>query len=116
VQEDAHRSDCAFGFTSYKDWIGKYAMKKLCIKGQWRNKLILIVISRFSLVNAAMNALRVCKLRKNCLTGIDQCAMVLSKSINGRIYGCKLRNEKKFIPSALRIFTAHIYIGSIIVN
>ncbi len=38
------------------------------------------------------------------------------KSINGRIYGCKLRNEKKFIPSALRIFTTHIYIGSIIIN
>ncbi len=31
----------------------------------------------FSLVKAAMNAQRVCKLRKNCLTGIDQCAMVL---------------------------------------
>jgi len=31
----------------------------------------------FLLVKAAMNAPRVCKLRKNCLTVIDQCAMVL---------------------------------------
>ena len=38
-----------------------------------------IVINRFSLVKAAMNTLRVCKLRKNCLTVIDQCAMVLKK-------------------------------------
>jgi hypothetical protein len=36
-----------------------------------------IGINRFSLVKAAMNALRVCKLRKNCLTIIDQHAMVL---------------------------------------
>ncbi len=37
----------------------------------------LIVINRFSLVKAAMNASGVCKLRKNCLTVIEQCAMVL---------------------------------------
>jgi hypothetical protein len=29
-----------------------------------------------------MKAPRVCKLRKNCLTGVDQCAMVLSKRLN----------------------------------
>jgi hypothetical protein len=34
-------------------------------------------INRFSLVKAAMNAPPVCKLRKNCLTVIDQCAKVL---------------------------------------
>ncbi len=39
--------------------------------------LFLIVINRFSLVKVAMNAPRVCKLRKNCLTVIDQYAMVL---------------------------------------
>jgi hypothetical protein len=56
-------------------------MKKFSINGQWQKKLILVVIYRFSLVKVAMNALRVCKLRKNCLTGIDQraSAMVLSK-------------------------------------
>jgi hypothetical protein len=36
----------------------------------------LIVINRFSLVKAAMNAPRLRNLRKNCLTVIDQCAMV----------------------------------------
>jgi hypothetical protein len=77
VQEDAHRSDCAFGFTSYKDW--QIRNEKTLYQWPKRNKLILIVISRFSLVNATMNAPCVCKLRKNCFTGIDQCAMVLSK-------------------------------------
>ncbi len=57
--------------------IGKYGMKKLYINGQWRNKLFLIVIYRFSLVKAAMSAPRVWKLRS--LTGIGQYAMVLSK-------------------------------------
>jgi hypothetical protein len=57
--------------------IKKYATKKFIINGQWRNKLFLIVINRFPLVKAAMNAPRVCKSRKNCLTIIDQCAMGL---------------------------------------
>ncbi len=52
-------------------------MKKFIINGQQRNKLFMIVINRFSLVKDAMNAPRVCKLRKNCLTVIDQCALVL---------------------------------------
>jgi hypothetical protein len=34
------------------------AMKKFGINGQWRNKLFLIVIHRFSLVKVAMNASR----------------------------------------------------------
>ncbi len=38
-------------------------MKKFIINGQMRNKLYLIVIYRFSLVKAAMNAVGVCKLR-----------------------------------------------------
>ncbi len=57
--------------------IEKYAKKKFIINVQWWNKLFLLVINRFSLVKAAMNAQRICKLRKNCLTVIDQCAMVL---------------------------------------
>jgi hypothetical protein len=36
-----------------------------------------MVINRFSLVKAAMNAPCVCKLRKNCFTVIDQCATML---------------------------------------
>jgi hypothetical protein len=36
--------------------IDKYAMKKIDINGQWRNKLILIVIHHFSLVKATIVA------------------------------------------------------------
>ncbi len=38
-------------------------MKKFGVNGQMRNKLFLIVIYCFSIVKAAMNAARVCKLR-----------------------------------------------------
>jgi len=38
-------------------------MKKFGSNGQLRNKLYLIVIYHFSLVKAAMIALRICKLR-----------------------------------------------------
>ena len=51
--------------------------EKFGINSKLRNNLFLIVIYCFSLVKAAMNAPRVCKLRQNCLTVIDQCAMVL---------------------------------------
>ncbi len=43
--------------------IYKCAMKKIITNGQMRNKPLLIVIYRSSLVKAAMNAARVCKLR-----------------------------------------------------
>ncbi len=38
-------------------------MKKISIDGQMRNNPFLIVIYRSSLVKAAMNAVRICKLR-----------------------------------------------------
>jgi hypothetical protein len=50
--------------------IYKRAMKKIFFNGQMRNKLFLIVIYPSSLVKAALNAARVCKLRngvKKCL-------------------------------------------------
>jgi hypothetical protein len=62
---DAHRSDCAFSFTSYKD--RKCTMKKFGINCQLRNKLFFIVIFHFSLVNAALNAPHLCKLWKAVL-------------------------------------------------
>jgi hypothetical protein len=43
--------------------IYKCAMEKFSINGQLRNKLFLIVIHRFPLVKAAMNALRNRKMR-----------------------------------------------------
>jgi hypothetical protein len=45
-----------------------------------RNKKILIVIFHFSLVKATMNAPHLCKLRKDCLTGIGNGARVLTKT------------------------------------
>jgi hypothetical protein len=42
--------------------IYKCAMKKFVINGQFRNEIFYIVISRFSLERAAMNALRICKM------------------------------------------------------
>jgi hypothetical protein len=86
----------------------------------------LIVIHRFSLVKAAMNAPHLCKLCKDCLTGTGHGATVLTKmppflhfpiakggtktisplsiaeglsfrSLDRRIYDCKLRNEKKIL-------------------
>jgi hypothetical protein len=39
------------------------SMKKFGVNGQMREKHFLIVIYRFSLVKAAMNAARICKLR-----------------------------------------------------
>jgi hypothetical protein len=46
------------------------------------DKLFLIIIYHFSLVKAAAKASRICKVRKNCLIGFDQCAVVLSKRLN----------------------------------
>jgi hypothetical protein len=43
--------------------LDKCAMKKFGINGQLRNKLFFIVIHRFSLVKAAMNALGISKKR-----------------------------------------------------
>jgi hypothetical protein len=74
MRSKAHTAPTAH-LVLHRTKIEKYATKKLIINGQWRNKLFSIVINRFSLVKAAMNALRVCKLRKNCLIVIDQCAM-----------------------------------------
>ena len=45
-----------------RTWLDKCAMKKFGINGRLRNKLFFIVIHRFSLVKAAMNALHICKM------------------------------------------------------
>jgi hypothetical protein len=45
-------------------------MKKFGINCQLWNKIFSIVIHRFSLVKAAMNAPHLCNLCKDCLTGI----------------------------------------------
>jgi hypothetical protein len=50
--------------------IGKWAGKKFGINCQWLSKLFLIFIFDFSFVKAAMNAPRLCKLRKDFLTAL----------------------------------------------
>jgi hypothetical protein len=50
-------------FVLHSTRIDKCAMKKFGINGQLRNKLFFIVTHRFSLVKAAMNAPRICKVR-----------------------------------------------------
>jgi hypothetical protein len=101
--------------------IGKYAMKKFRIDGRLWNKLFLITIHYFSLVKAKMKALRVCKLRKKCLTSIDQCALVLSKHLNffvsiGAFMIVNCGMKKKFISKCAINFNAHIKIFCLVVN
>jgi hypothetical protein len=83
--------------------IEKYATKQFIVDGQWRDKLFLIVINRFPLVKAAMNALRICKLRKNCLTVIDQYALVLKahQFLHFSINIFQVRNEFSLLLSKL---------------
>jgi hypothetical protein len=57
-------------------------MKKFSINGQLRNKHFLIIIYPFSLVKAAMNAPRLCKLCIDYLTGTGHGAMVFTKRLN----------------------------------
>ena len=50
--------------------------EKFSFNGQMRNELFLIVIYHSSLVKAAVNGLRICKLRKDSLTGTGHGATV----------------------------------------
>jgi hypothetical protein len=68
-----------------------------------RNKLFLIVIHRFSLVNAAMNALHFCKLRKDCLTGISHGAMVLTKRLHVFIFQLPKAEQRPLRTCQLRM-------------
>jgi hypothetical protein len=64
--------------------------EKFGINGQLQNKLLLIVIHRFSLVKVAMNATRIYKMRN----GVSKTPSI------SFLYDCKLHNEKKtFYPS-----------------
>ncbi len=60
----------------YHTRIYKCAMKKFSFNGQMRNELFLIVIYHSSLVKAAVNGLRICKLRKDRLTSTGHGATV----------------------------------------
>jgi hypothetical protein len=60
MRSEAHT---ALPLVSHRTRLDKCAMKKFGINGQLQNKLFWIVNHRFSLVKAAMNALRICKMR-----------------------------------------------------
>ncbi len=93
--------------------IYKCAMKKNHINGQMRNKPFLIVIYHSSLVKAAMNTARVCKLCNGANKTPKFLLFPIAKggtktiahssiaegssfwSLDRRINDCKLRNEKK---------------------
>ena len=58
--------------------IYKCAMKKITYNGQMRNEHFLIVMHHSSLANAAVNGLRICKLRRDHLTGTGHGATVFA--------------------------------------
>ncbi len=84
--------------------IYKCAMKKCVINGQLRNKLFLIFIHRFSLVRAAMNALRICKMC-NAVSKTPSISSFfnwpsaqwispqLSPQLSKLLYNCKLKKK-----------------------
>jgi hypothetical protein len=65
--------------------IGEGAMKKFGINFQCWSELF-IVIFHFPTGKASMNAPRLCKLRKDCLTGIGHGAMVSTKRLHFFIF------------------------------
>ncbi len=93
--------------------INKCAIKKIIFNGQMRNNPFLIVIYLSLLVKAAMNTARICKLHNgvnktpqfllfSMAKGGTRTIAHLSitegtsfRSLDSRIYDCKLQNEKK---------------------
>ncbi len=76
--------------------IYKCAMKKTIINGKMRNKLFLIVIYHSSLVKAAMNAVRVCKLRNGVKKTTQFLLFSLAKGQTMTIAHCQLRSDQVF--------------------
>ncbi len=77
------------------------AMKKFSINGQLRNELFFIDILRFSLAKAAMNALRICKMRNGVsktpsflLFSTAQVRNDYSPQLSKMLYNCKLKNKE----------------------
>jgi hypothetical protein len=59
MRSKAHTALTVAPLVFHRTRLDNCAMKKLGIKGQFQNKLFLIVIHRFSLVKDAMNAPRI---------------------------------------------------------
>jgi hypothetical protein len=76
-------------------------MKKIIISGQMRNKTFFIVIYHSSLVKAAMNAARVCKMRNGVskrpsMSSFFNCQRrnEYSPQLSQLYYNCKLKNKE----------------------
>jgi hypothetical protein len=76
--------------------IDKCAMKKFGINGQLQNKVfgLTSIVFHFSLVKAAMNAPRICKMRN----GVNKTPQFLNSSV---IFIIQVRNEYTPQPSKL---------------
>ncbi len=109
MRSRAHKTPTA-PLVLHRTRIHKWAMEKFGINGQMRNKLFWIFIYCFSLVKAAMNAARVCKLHngvnrtpqfllfsmaKGGTKTIVHLSIADLRQTGRRIYDCKLQNEKK---------------------
>ncbi len=86
---------------SHHTRIYKRAMKKIIINGQLRNKHFLVVIYHSSLVKAAMNAARVCKMRNDVsktpsMSSFFNCQRrnEYSPQLSKLLYNCKLKNKE----------------------
>jgi hypothetical protein len=97
----------AFGFASYKDW--QMRNEKFCINCYCGMNFFYHHPS-FSLVKAAMSAPRICKFRKDCLTGTSNDAMVLSKRLHFIIFQLLLAEQRPLHTCQLRrgVFEADI--------
>jgi hypothetical protein len=85
--------------------IGKCAMK---IFGINCGIIFFIVIHRFSLVKAAMNAPRLCKSSKGCLTGTGHGAMVFTKCLNFLIFQLPKAEQRKLRNCQIGCLIGHL--------
>jgi hypothetical protein len=71
--------------------------EKFGVNCQFRVKLFLIFIFHFLLVKARINALHLCKLRKDCLTGSGHGAIVLKKCRYFFIFQLPKAEQRPFV-------------------
>jgi hypothetical protein len=86
--------------------------EKIGINCQLRNKLFLIVIHHFSLVKAAMNAPRLCKVCKDCLAGSCNGAMEFTKRLNFFIFQLPKVEQRQLRTCQLVAYLAIKHKGS----
>ncbi len=95
----------------HRTMIDKCAMKKFGFNGQLRNKLFLIVIHRFSLVKAAVNALHICKMRN----GVNKTPQFLNPSAQCccTIANLKTRRCSNTVKGSQRMVGGRIFLKNL---